>query len=132
MVVCVCVCRCETPGRDDYGSKWSMSALLRHLHKEGKDVTGEIPLYSPSDFSLLSAHSLILDCACSVNNQFHDTLCSIYTLTCCTELIMKVEDVVIKAIIAGESHISSACDVFQTYKGNCFGQCSWSCCDIRR
>ena len=35
---------------------------------------------------------------------------------------MKVEDVIIKALIAGESHISSACDVFQTHKGNCFGE----------
>lgn len=45
---------------------------------------------------------------------------------------MKVEDVVIKAIIAGESHISSACEVFQTHKGNCFGQFSWSCVDDTR
>ena len=37
---------------------------------------------------------------------------------------MKVEDVVIKALIAGGSHISAACDVFQTHRGNCFGECS--------
>ena len=35
---------------------------------------------------------------------------------------MKVEDVIIKALIAGESHISSACDVFQTHRRNCFGE----------
>ena len=45
-VVCgVCVCRCESAGRDDYGSKWSMSALLRHLHSEGRDVAGETIIY---------------------------------------------------------------------------------------
>ena len=35
---------------------------------------------------------------------------------------MKVEDVIIKALIAGESHISSACDVFRTHRRNCFGE----------
>ena len=33
--------RCDSPGRDDYGSKWSMSALLRHLLKQGINVPGE-------------------------------------------------------------------------------------------
>lgn len=40
------------------------------------------------------------------------------------EMMMKVEDVVIKALIAGESHISAACEVFQTHRGNCFGECT--------
>ena len=39
----------------------------------------------------------------------------------CIEMMMRVEDLVIKALIAGEFHISAACDVFQAHKGNCFG-----------
>ena len=39
------------------------------------------------------------------------------------EMMMKVEDVVIKALIAGETHISGACEVFESYRGNCFGEC---------
>ena len=38
------------------------------------------------------------------------------------EMMMKVEDVIIKALIAGESHIISACDVFQTHRRSCFGE----------
>ena len=36
---------------------------------------------------------------------------------------MRIEDVVIKAIIAGESYISVGCEVFQANRGNCFGKC---------
>ena len=31
---------CEDPEVDDYGSKWSFSALLRHLKKIGVDTQG--------------------------------------------------------------------------------------------
>ena len=51
--------------------------------------------------------------------------CSTCHLSCVcvsVEMMMKVEDVIIKALIAGESHISSACDVFQTHRRSCFGE----------
>lgn len=32
---------CDDPEVEDYGNKWSMSAMLRYLKQEGKDTTGE-------------------------------------------------------------------------------------------
>ena len=29
--------RCDDPDVEDYGNKWSMSAMLRYLAREGKD-----------------------------------------------------------------------------------------------
>lgn len=37
-------------------------------------------------------------------------------------LMMRIEDVVIKTIIAGELHIASACKMFMPSPGNCFGK----------
>ena len=37
-------------------------------------------------------------------------------------LMMRIEDVVIKTILAGELHIASACKMFMPYSGNCFGK----------
>ena len=48
---------------------------------------------------------------------------------------MRVEDVVIKTLIAGAPHISAACDVFRTHRRNCFGRliivhvCTCMCTD---
>lgn len=36
--------------------------------------------------------------------------------------MMRIEDVVIKTILAGELHIASACKMFMPYPGNCFGK----------
>ena len=36
--------------------------------------------------------------------------------------MMRIEDVVVKTIIAGELHIASACKMFMPYAGNCFGK----------
>ena len=33
--------RCEDPTVEDYGNKWSMSAMLRFLFEEGKDVASK-------------------------------------------------------------------------------------------
>ncbi len=30
---------CDDPEVEDYGNKWSMSAMLRYLKQEGKDTT---------------------------------------------------------------------------------------------
>jgi hypothetical protein len=32
---------CDDPEVEDYGNKWSMSAMLRYLKQEGKDTTCE-------------------------------------------------------------------------------------------
>jgi len=67
--------RCPDPEVEDFGNKWSMSAMLRYLKQLGKDTTA---------------------------------------------LMMRIEDVVIKTILAGELHIASACKMFMPYSGNCF------------
>ncbi|XP_068683988.1 tubulin polyglutamylase TTLL5-like [Montipora foliosa] len=67
--------RCPDPEVEDYGNKWSMSAMLRYLKHIGKDTTA---------------------------------------------LMMRIEDVVVKTIIAGELHIAAACKMFMPYTGNCF------------
>ncbi|XP_015774743.1 PREDICTED: tubulin polyglutamylase TTLL5-like [Acropora digitifera] len=67
--------RCPDPEVEDYGNKWSMSAMLRYLKHIGKDTTA---------------------------------------------LMMRIEDVVVKTIIAGELHIASACKMFMPSPGNCF------------
>lgn len=36
--------------------------------------------------------------------------------------MMRIEDVVVKTIIAGELHIASACKMFMPSPGNCFGK----------
>ena len=33
--------RCDDPEVEDYGNKWSMSAMLRYLHEAGMDTAGE-------------------------------------------------------------------------------------------
>ncbi|KAK2550754.1 Tubulin polyglutamylase TTLL5 [Acropora cervicornis] len=67
--------KCPDPEVEDYGNKWSMSAMLRYLKYIGKDTTA---------------------------------------------LMMRIEDVVVKTIIAGELHIASACKMFMPSPGNCF------------
>lgn len=37
---------CDDPEVEDYGNKWSMSAMLRYLKQEGKDTTCESSLHS--------------------------------------------------------------------------------------
>ena len=69
--------RCEDPEIDDYGSKWSFSALLRHLSAMGRDAEA---------------------------------------------LMARVEDVIIKTIIAGEMSIATASKMFVPHRGNCFGK----------
>jgi len=38
----IIVCRCEDPTIEDYGNKWSMSAMLRYLEEEDKDVPSQL------------------------------------------------------------------------------------------
>ena len=38
--------RCEDPTIEDYGNKWSMSAMLRFLEEEGKDVASKYETHS--------------------------------------------------------------------------------------
>lgn len=56
---CICdldplICfSCDDPEVEDYGNKWSMSAMLRYLKQEGRDTTGEYQAFFHSDFSCL-------------------------------------------------------------------------------
>jgi hypothetical protein len=36
--------KCSDPDIEDYGNKWSMSALLRYLKSEGYDTASELNL----------------------------------------------------------------------------------------
>ena len=38
------------------------------------------------------------------------------------ELMMRVEDVIIKTILCSEEQIASACKLFMPNRGNCFGE----------
>lgn len=38
---CFSLFSCDDPEVEDYGNKWSMSAVLRYLKQEGKDITCE-------------------------------------------------------------------------------------------
>ena len=39
-----------------------------------------------------------------------------------TAMMMRIEDVIIKTIIAAELPIATACKMFMPFKGNCFGR----------
>ena len=38
------------------------------------------------------------------------------------DLVAKIEDLVVKTIIAGELPIATACKMFMPFSGNCFGK----------
>ena len=38
------------------------------------------------------------------------------------ELMMRIEDVIVKTILCAEPLISDACRIFQSHRGNCFGK----------
>lgn len=44
---------CDDPEVEDYGNKWSMSAMLRYLKQEGRDTTGEYQAFSLCDLPSL-------------------------------------------------------------------------------
>ena len=44
--------------------------------------------------------------------------------------MLRIEDLVIKTIIAGELPIASACKMFMPHPGNCFGELMWKYNDI--
>jgi len=67
---------CEDPDVEDYGNKWSMSAMLRYLKQEGINTT---------------------------------------------ELMVKIESVIIKSILAAELPIATACRMFVPHRDNCVG-----------
>lgn len=54
---CICdldplICfSCDDPEVEDYGNKWSMSAMLRYLKQEGRDTTGEYQAFFLFDLS---------------------------------------------------------------------------------
>ena len=112
-----------------------MSALLRHLLRQGVNVTGEIGTEAKMFFGKMEClyfrvgQWLYLQCVIYIGKIIRYLPLSVYysvlcVCMCVLELMMKVEDVIIKALIAGESQISSACSIFQTHRGNCFG--TWS------
>ena len=39
-------CRCEDPDIEDFGNKWSMSAMIRYLNESGEDTTGISTLFT--------------------------------------------------------------------------------------
>lgn len=48
-----------------------------------------------------------------------------YNICCvisCSGLMAKIEDLVIKTVIAGELPIATACKMFVPFPGNCFGK----------
>lgn len=47
---------CDDPEVEDYGNKWSMSAMLRYLKQEGKDTTCELSLHPPPPPPLRHSH----------------------------------------------------------------------------
>jgi tubulin polyglutamylase TTLL5 len=69
--------RCDDPDVEDYGNKWSMSALLRFLKSQGKDTFN---------------------------------------------LMMQIEETIIKTLLSVESPLASAARMFIPFKGNCFGK----------
>jgi hypothetical protein len=69
--------RCDDPDIEDYGNKWSMSALLRFLKSQGKDTFN---------------------------------------------LMMQIEETIIKTLLSVESPLASAARMFIPFKGNCFGK----------
>uniref|UniRef100_H2ZF24 Tubulin--tyrosine ligase-like protein 5 n=1 Tax=Ciona savignyi TaxID=51511 RepID=H2ZF24_CIOSA len=66
--------RCEDPEVEDYGNKWSMSAMLRYLKQEGIDTS---------------------------------------------LLMVRIEAVIIKSILAAELPIATACRMFVPHRENC-------------
>lgn len=51
---------CDDPEVEDYGNKWSMSAMLRYLKQEGRDTTGECWACSFLTSLLASRHYCLL------------------------------------------------------------------------
>ena len=45
-----------------------------------------------------------------------------YFAVCVSEVMMRVEDVIIKTILCGEVPIVAACKTYQSHRGNCFGK----------
>ena len=72
--------RCDDPDIEDYGNKWSMSALLRFLKSQGKDTFN---------------------------------------------LMMQIEETIIKTLLSVESPLASAARMFIPFKGNCFGKINY-------
>lgn len=68
--------KCTDPDVENYGNKWSISALLKYLSTRGVDT-----------FSMM----------------------------------MNIEDVIIKTLLAVESPLASASRMFVPYRGNCYG-----------
>eukprot|EP00731_Ephydatia_muelleri_P027334 Em0019g207a len=88
--------RCTDPGLEDFGNKWSFSALLRHLQKEGVDTTWNLGM--------------------NLGRPYF----AIWGISMQNALMMRIEDVIIKSILAAEPQISAACSIAQPYSRNCF------------
>lgn len=50
---------CDDPEVEDYGNKWSMSAMLRYLKQEGRDTTGEYQAFFLFDFRSLYNFTIV-------------------------------------------------------------------------
>ncbi|XP_074183298.1 tubulin polyglutamylase TTLL5 isoform X14 [Rhinolophus sinicus] len=83
---------CDDPEVEDYGNKWSMSAMLRYLKQEGRDTT---VFLSPSFLFLFLFFFFIA-------------------------LMAHVEDLIIKTIISAELAIATACKTFVPHRSSCF------------
>lgn len=142
IIFVVVVFRCPDPEVEDYGNKWSMSAMLRYLKHIGKDTTGQCSRAFRFDWlatfsrALSPCHHihcvkigsfgflLVLWLAVKFSRPLPTLLgnLSSVVLLFSTALMMRIEDVVVKTIIAGELHIASACKMFMPFPGNCFGK----------
>lgn len=71
-----CLFRSEDPEAEDVGHKWTLSALLRHLKKQGQDTA---------------------------------------------LLMQRIEEAVVKALMATAPSIIAACKLFVPHSSNCFG-----------
>jgi tubulin polyglutamylase TTLL5 len=87
--------RCDNPSVENYGNKWSMSAMLRHLTREGKDTFG----------MMMQIEELIIKTILSVERF----MIRHYII------FIKLIDFFIF------SPLSSASRVFVPFRGNCFG-----------
>jgi len=50
--------RCPDPEVEDFGNKWSMSAMLRYLKQLGKDTTGMLTQRYKIEKELIVAHPI--------------------------------------------------------------------------
>ncbi|KAM6074693.1 tubulin polyglutamylase TTLL5 isoform 5-T6 [Chlamydotis macqueenii] len=94
---------CDDPEVEDYGNKWSMSAMLRYLKQEGRDTAVCVSYkIAPSSTPLPGLLGVI-------TSAEQDSA-----------LMANVEDLIIKTVVSAELAIATACKTFLSHRGSCF------------